>query len=210
MKDLIDELASQGIKTGIVVSDVPDSRRVVSVRRNGELCGGISAELLARFTGPGKKVAVLTPSRMGVVHNESVQSFLRTAKANQLDVVGVYEHFDDPEKAGLFAESLFSEHPDLNGIYFNSASAYQFCRKLTQLGCNGKIHLGVMELMPEIREYVLNGTVDFAVFCNPYLQGKKVVECLYKSIAEHRDYKSGNILIEPHVVMKSNIDYYMK
>ncbi len=210
MSALLGYLEEKGIAVGIVISDISGTNRVISLRRNGTLCGGMAAELLGLLVGEKKQVAVLTGSSIGVVHTESTNAFMQVAAFKGLKVVGVYNHLDEPETASAFAQSILKSYPDLGGVYFNSANSISFCRTLLKMGKSKDIRVVTTDLFPELKEYVMNDTIDYTLFCNPYLQGKMVVECMFKHIAEHRNYNDGNILIDPQIVTKWNIDYFMQ
>lgn len=209
MRELLKELEERSVPVGIVVSDIPETKRVLSLRRNGRLCGGMAAELLGVLVGNKKQVAVLTGSQIGVVHGESTAAFLDIAGRKGLEVVGVFDHSDEPEKASVLAERILKEYPDIGGVYFNSANSISFCRKIKKMGKNKKLKIVATDLFPELKEYLRDGTINYTLFCNPYLQGKMVVECLFKHMAEHKNYNDGNILIDPQIVTDWNMDYFI-
>lgn len=208
MRKLIDELSGKGMKVAVVSSDISDTSRILSVRRNGFLCGGMAAQLLSATVGEKRQVAVLTGSHEAIVHKESVESFMKVAEDFGLSAVGIFEHHDSPQEASELAERLVMDYPKLGGVYINSANSVSFCGKISQLGFSSKLKIVASDLFPQLKEHIDKGTVDFSIFCSTFLQGKKAFENLFLSLTQNRDYGEGSILLEPHIVMKSNLEYY--
>lgn len=53
------------------------------------------------------------------------------------------------------------------------------------------------------------GKIDFSIFSDPYLQAKRCVEKMFLLLTEGRSVVPDRFLIEPQIIMKSNLDLYV-
>ena len=195
------------ISVATAVSDLKKEQRLFSVRNNGRIAGKIAAELLKIYVGE-KPVAIVTGTRDLVVHRETIEGFEEYAQENNLNLIGVYEHRDDPDIAYHLANSFIKTNPNIAGIYFGSANSETFCRRLEEVGYAGKIKIVASDIFPTLVENIKKGIVNATIFQNPYLQGHKSVRYLYESIAEGRVFEKDIIYLDPQIVLSSNIELY--
>ena len=208
MKTVIDKYINMGIPTALIVSDEPTSRRIFTVARNGHRCGAFAAEMLSHMIDEQRPIAVITHSKDGNVHAETIAGFVNFARCNNLNYFGAFEHYDDPEIGYLLADTVLKICPDIGGLYFNSANSVSFCRRLAELGRINDISIVTSDISNEIAQLIRNNSVQYSIFSNPYLQAKKCVEKLYEYITEGIEIENDHILIEPQIIMKSNLEVY--
>jgi len=206
MTSLLAHLPSESLAIALVASDMPESRRIFCVRPNGKVAGRLSAELLGYMSG-NKPVAVFTCNKESQIHRETVEGFMLEAEARRLDVVGIYENQDDPDIAYYATGKLLAEYQEIGGIYVNSSNSYTVCKKLKESGVAGKVRLVTSDLFPELKAYIEDGTIQASIFQDPFLQGRLAVQSLYKHITKEEKVE-GEILVDPHVVLKSNLELF--
>ena len=128
----------------------------------------------------------------------------------QLNFAGIYEHYDNPEKAYETAGRLIVEHPDLDGIYLATANSVTFCGRLVELGYGGKIKIIASDVFPKMVELVRSGLVYATIFQNPFNQGRLAVHYLFEYLVGERKFGKNEILLDPQIVIRSNIELYEK
>lgn len=199
----ITQYKKESYAVGLVGSELPGSNRLFSIRQNDTRAGRLAAELLYRFAGKGE-VAVFTgrPDHLG--HMQSVRGFSEECRRRGLNFTALYENHDDPEYAAYNTERLFREHPQVRGLYVNSANSEPVCRKLVEMGLGGKIALVTSDLFEEIRAYMKQDVVHATIFQDPFRQGYLAVEQMYKCLAEGETPDSV-ITMEPAVILQSHI-----
>ena len=205
---VIDKLYNKNIPVVSIVSDIPDSRRIFSVRVDGRLAGKMAAELLYWFTDGGT-VAIFTGFKDRGVHKESINGFMEQVKNKHLDVINIFENQDDFDIAYYATEKLLKEYPETAGIYINSANSESVCRKITELGKGGKIKIVASDIFPELNRYLKDGIVHATIFQDPFRQGKLAFEQLYEYIIGGKKQLDNEILLRPQIVLESNIDSYI-
>ena len=193
-----------------VVSNVPSSRIVFSVRSNGRVAGRMASDLLGMMHAKSSSVAIVTGKSDWIVHRETIQGFKERILDNHLELKGVYEHFDNPAIAFSLADKLLEEIPDIGGIYFSSANSVTFCKRLIELGRIHDINIVTSDIFPEIEALINDGYVNATIFQDPFNQGKMVLKYMYEYIAENRRFHESDILLNPSIILKSNLELYKK
>lgn len=191
-----------------VSTDLPHLPRLFSVRPNGRVVGKMAAELLGWLVG-NKPVAIFTGNKEVQIHKETIDGFMEQNKDGMLDVIGIYENQDDPEIAYYAAGKLLKDCPGIGGIYVNSSNSETVCKKLKELGLDRKIKLVTTDIFPELKDYIVDGTVQVSIFQDPFAQGRQAVKCLYRHISGE-ERCDGDILIKPQVIMKSNLELFIE
>ncbi len=209
MQDTINEITEKGMPVATYVSDEPSSKRAFTVTRNGERCGAYAAELLHRIMPKGKQVAIITHSKEGQVHASTIAGFTKFAHENAMNYIGAFEHYDDPDIAYVLADTILKRYPQIGGLYFNSANSVSFCRKLEEAGRIKDIRIIASDISKPIAEMINEGKIDFSIFSDPYLQAKRCVEKMFLLLTEGRSVVPDRFLIEPQIIMKSNLDLYV-
>lgn len=191
-----------------VSTDLPHLPRLFSVRPNGQVVGKMAAELLGWLVG-NKPVVIFTGNKEVQIHRETIDGFMEENKDRALDVIGIYENQDDPEIAYYATGKLIKDCPEVGGIYVNSSNSATVCKKLKELGLNEKIKLVTTDIFPELKDYIIDGTVQASIFQDPFTQGRQAVKCLYRHISGEEKLDS-DILIKPQVIMKSNLELFVE
>ena len=162
------------------------------------------------MTKNSKKVALVTGRNELFVHSETINGFKAMVDESGLEFVGVYEHYDKPSIAYKLADKLMNDVPDLGGIYFSSANSVTFCKRLIELGKISDIEIVTSDNFPEIEMLMRDGNIGATIFQNPFNQGKLVTRYMFEHLAEGRQFEDRNILLNPEIVLKSNIEFYSK
>lgn len=202
-REAISRCREQDCAVSIVNGELPDSQRLFAVRQDDAMAGRMAAELLYRLCGSGS-VAAFTGRPDSLGHRESIRGFCDECEKRGLSVAAVYENHDDAEFAAYNTERLFREHPEVRGLYVNSANSVSVCKKLEELGLQGKVQLVTSDVFEELREFMRRDVIQATIFQDPYQQGYLAVQQMYRCLAEGEP-SPDVIYIRPTVVLQSNI-----
>jgi len=206
--EFIQKTVPKDIIVTTAVSDINMEHRLFSVRNNGRIAGKMAAELLYWLVG-NKPVAIVTGTRDSTVHSETIIGFKEFMDDHPMNLVGIYEHRDDPEVAYHLAGSFLNANPNIAGIYFGSANSATFCRRIEELGYKGRVKIVASDIFPDLIKGLKDGLINATIFQNPYLQGRQSVRYVYESIAEGRTFEKDTIYLNPQIVLPSNIELFL-
>ena len=210
LSEMIQQLELGRMKVVTMTTDLDHRSRLFSVQSNGRVAGAMAGELLGTVLGPGRNVALVTGQLTSWVHSRTAQGFMEEVTRQGLCFAGVYEHHDLPSRAYLLAEQLLSEHPDLEGIYLATANSVTFCNHLVELGYAGKIRIVASDIFPQMIEFVRSGLGLATIFQNPFMQGRLATRYLFEYLVEGRRFEETEILLDPQIVLRSNLELYEK
>lgn len=208
LKERIKDCRIQGMPVVSVTTDLGKGARLFSVQSNAKVSGRLAAQMLGIALGGKGKVAFVTGQLTSWVHRTNEEGFRQEIKEQGVEYVGIYEHNDNPEKAFHLAETLMKEHPDLDGVYLGTANSVTFCERLGELGYLGKIKIVASDLFPKMIEFLKQGTVMATIFQNPFMQGRLAVRYLFEYLTGQRLITKDEILIEPQLILKSNLESF--
>ena len=204
----IQELYSRNIPVVTIVSDIPDSKRAFSVQSDGRLSGKIVAELLWWFS-ENKNVAIFTGYKDRGIHANNIEGFIEETKKKPLNVIAIYENQDDPEIAYYATDKLLREYPEIGGIYICTANSSTVCKRIMELGLQGKIKVIASDIFPNLNNCLKDGIVHATIFQDPFTQGRLAFKYLYEFIADGKRFDDV-IQIRPEIVLESNLESFCK
>jgi len=202
----IEDLTNNNTIVATVISDSHNSKRKFSVRNNGRVAGKIAAELLWMLA-PNKSVAFFTGYKDSEIHKDHIIGFQEQLKAKPMELVAIYENYDDPDIAYHATDKLLRDYPDLGGLYIATANSATVCKKIVELGIHGKINIVASDLFPELNQYLIDGVVHATMFQQPFQQGRLAFRNLYEHIAEGKAFDDV-ILLKPQIVLSSNLELF--
>ena len=205
LRERIKDCCFQGMPVVSVTTDLGKGARLFSVQSNAKISGRLAAQMLGIALGGKGKVAFVTGQMTSWVHKTNAEGFLQELSSQGMEFAGIYEHYDNPGKAFHLAEQLMGEHPDLEGIYLGTANSVTFCERLEQMGYFGRVKIVASDLFPRMIEFLKEGKVMASIFQNPFLQGRLATRYLFEYLTGQRRMEKDEILIEPQLVLRSNL-----
>lgn len=203
----VQQMCDAGIKVGLVGSDFPGSPRLFCCHQNAALAGKMAAELLSHMV-PNGRVAIFTGHKDFQDHLDSVRGFQEECARRQMRLIFVCENHDDPDFAAYNTEKLLRQHPEIQGIYINTANSISVCGKIKEMGYAGKIRIIASDVFQDLVQLMNEDIVQATIFQDPFHQGRKAVKYLYRSICENIVPPS-DILIRPQIVIRSNLPEFI-
>lgn len=204
---IINELYDRGIPLILLISDMPDSRRITSIRQNGRIVGEIGAEFLGLINSGGHN-AIFIGNKDDMLHKEIVQGFTERLKVMGLSVIAIYETRDDDVVGYYLADKLLKDYPFIDGIFIGTAHSSGICNKIIEAGYAGKIKIICTDVYPKIIEYMENDIIQATIFQEPGRQGKLAIKVMYEYLTEGKNPEN-NIIINPRIVLKCNCKNFL-
>ena len=201
------QMTDAGIKVGLVGSDLPGSPRLFCCHQNAALSGKMAAELLS-YMIPNGKVAVFTGHKETQDHMDSLGGFQAECARRSLQLMSVCENYDDPDFTTYNTEKFLRQHPEIQGIYINTANSVSVCNQLKRMGYAGKIRVIASDVFQDLVELMNENVIQATIFQDPFRQGRNSVKYLYRSIFEEKAPPS-DILIRPQIVLQSNLSEFI-
>ena len=203
----LNEIIEKGIHIVTLNYDFPGIRRLFASMNNGVAAGRMGAQMLS-FTSKGKNAAIFSANTALAIHQNTIRGFGEEAEKLGLTLVGVYDNNDIPQLAYDNTKRVLEEHPDLNGIYINSANSVPVCRYLEEHGRSGDVSVIASDVFPELTAYINSGTVSATIFQDPFMQSRNAFMNLYSHITENCPIPE-ILTITPQIVIRSNLNLYL-
>jgi len=190
-----------------VTSDAPNSGRLALVSIDTFASGAIAADLMGLTLRGIGKVAITMAEASTVEHAEKLRSFENTLHS-LYPGVHMLPPIEDRNIASLAYEKcsrLFSEHPDLGGIYVTTDASIPVIRAARDLGLANKMTIVATDLFPELINEIKSGAVNATIFQRPKGQGRLAFKVLYEFLCYGKCPHSRLTLI-PHLITRGSLE----
>lgn len=190
-----------------VTSDAPNSGRLALVSIDTFASGAIAADLMGLTLRGIGKVAITMAEASTVEHAEKLRSFENTLHS-LYPGVHMLPPIEDRNIASLAYEKcsrLFSEHPDLGGIYVTTDASIPVIRAARDLGLANKMTIVATDLFPELINEIKSGAVNATIFQRPRSQGRLAFKVLYEFLCYGKCPHSRLTLI-PHLITRGSLE----
>lgn len=208
VREMVDDLMSQGVHVLTLISDLSHSRREAYVGIDNRAAGRTAASLIGRFLGGRKgSVAIIAGSLAYRGHEEREMGFLRLMQEEfpGLKVVGVREGRDDADTNNRLTTTLLKQHPDLIGLYNIGGGADGVGLALKKQGREPSSVVFVAHgLTPDTRALLIDGTLDAVLTQHPQTVLLNAVQ-IFTNLRDGRSAKAGIEPLRISIVMKENL-----
>ena len=211
LKSCIRKAARADIPVVCVVTDAPDTQRLMSVSADPFTVGAVAGELLSRFQPGGGTVAFFTGWLSTEDHAEKLRGFESSLKSSggALRLGPIVEAHDDPREGHRRALAVLRAHPDLTSIYVSTANSLPVLRAAEQEGRLPRLIVVTTDLFPELVERIRAGTIAATVYQRPLSQGRLALQALYQFLLDGT-CPTARMHVVPHLVMRSNLDLFLE
>ena len=205
------EAARRNIPVVCVVTDAPDSPRLLSVSADPFTVGAVAGELLGRFTRATGQVGFFTGWLATQDHADKLRGFVASLAAASpgLAVGPIIEAHDDEREAHQRARAVLRAHPGLKGLYVSTVNSMPVLRAAEEEGRLDGLTVITTDLFPELVEWIRAGKVAATVYQRPLTQGRAALQALYQFL-QRRDRIPDSQRVVPYVVMRSNVDLVLE
>jgi len=209
--DLVRNAMQKGVPVICVSTDVPESARLTAVTAHPFSCGSMAAEILADYVKPRSSQIVLTGDLKNLNHTEKLRGFktMLSRISPGKDSVEVVEAHDDPHEAFQKLRRLFQGERKISGLYITSSNSIAALQAMREVGCLGIVPIVSTDVFPELIPYLRDGVVKATIYQCPETQGGIAIRTMYRYLSEGA-VPEHSIDVIPQLVMRSNLDLYMK
>jgi LacI family transcriptional regulator len=204
------EASRRNIPVVCVVTDAPDSPRLLSVSADPFTVGAVAGELLGRFMPGGGQVGFFTGWLATQDHADKLRGFVSSLSSSSpaLALGPIIEAHDDEREAHHRAREVLRAHPTLKGLYVSTVNSMPVLRAAEQEGRLDDLTVVTTDLFPELVDWIRAGKVAATVYQRPLTQGRVALQALYRFL-HHRERLSTQRVV-PYVVMRSNVDLVLE
>lgn len=205
------EAARRNIPVVCVVTDAPDSPRLLSVSADPFTVGAVAGELLGRFTPATGQVGFFTGWLATQDHADKLRGFVSSLSAASpgLSIGPIIEAHDDEREAHQRARAVLRAHPHLKGLYVSTVNSMPVLRAAEEEGRLDGLTVITTDLFPELVEWIRAGKVAATVYQRPLTQGRAALQALYQFL-QRRETITDSQRVVPYVVMRSNVDLVLE
>jgi LacI family transcriptional regulator len=211
LKPYIRKAARHDVPVVCVVTDAPETQRLMSVSADPFTVGAVAGELLSRYQPAGGKVAFFTGWLSMQEHAEKLRGFKSSLSSSggALQLGPVVEAHDDEREGHRRALAVLRAHPDLTSMYVSTVNSLPVLRAAEQEGRLPRLTVVTTDLFPELVERIRAGTVAATVYQRPLSQGRLALQALYQFLLDGT-CPTARVHVVPHLVMRSNLDLFLE
>ena len=205
------EAARRNIPVVCVVTDAPESPRLLSVSADPFTVGAVAGELMGRFTPGGGQVGFFTGWLATQDHADKLRGFASSLAASSqgLALGPIIEAHDDEREAHRGAREVFRAHPNLKGIYVSTVNSLPVLRAAEEEGRLAGLTIITTDLFPELVDAIRAGKIAATVYQRPLTQGRVALQALYQFLQLRQRIPASQRVV-PYVVMRSNLDLVLE
>jgi ribose/xylose/arabinose/galactoside ABC-type transport system permease subunit/ABC-type sugar transport system substrate-binding protein len=166
-----------GIPVVTLDSDSSEKDRLSYIGTDNLAAGEVAGKEMARILPPGAKVAVIT----GVLGAQNLRQRCEGFKKGARGLKLLEEQTDSGDRAKALAvvEDILTAHPDLDGIFTDTAiSGPAAAQALISRGLVGKVKFISFDATPALLDYLSKGVASALVSQKPAKMGELAVEKL--------------------------------
>lgn len=207
---LIREAVCQNnIATAHIHSPIENYNPVFTYRSNTYTAGAMAAELLWNMLGDDGKVSIFTGQRDVGVHADGIRGFRDAMKHYPLDLMAIYENYDDPQLAYYATDALLRNHPDVRGIFIGSANSLSVCKRIAETEHANEICLIASDIYSDLLPYMDRHMVRATIVQDQYTQAYETFRVLANYLMTGVPPEIPERTIRPLVVMGNNARQYL-
>ena len=193
-----------------VANDAARMHHLCSVAVESAVSGGIAAELLGQIVPENRAVAVFTGDLKIQDHAEKLRGFAASLAtlAPHLQMLPVIESHESSANAHKATMELLRNHPDIGGIYINTANSIPVVKALDECQALGGVRVIATDLFPELSALIEAGRVFASLHQRPFTQGRMAFEILARYLVNGVVPKQA-VRLAPHIVLRSNLSLFL-
>ncbi|MDL2249299.1 LacI family DNA-binding transcriptional regulator [Lachnospiraceae bacterium OttesenSCG-928-J05] len=189
VREKIDQLAEEdGIPVVTLNADVSKSKRICFVGQNNERAGETAAGLMAECLPSNGRICVIGGRELNPAISSRTVGFINQLEKIRPDIellkTFYVENENNSEESEKIALQMLAEYPKLDGVYVSSPAILGVCKAFQKKGVEQRIKLISHDLLKENLQYLEDGTLNFLIGQEGYMQGYEPVMVLYKLLVE--------------------------
>lgn len=184
LREVIDKAVDSGIPVVTFNTDAPKSRRICFVGQDSLTAGRVAGELMNEILGGEGEVLIITGFHKTLGQQQRLKGFKEQIQKYSpgVDIIGVYENHNKPEKAYEISQRVLGSCPELAGIYVPAGGAFGAGQAVKDVGKDGVVKIICFDLFKETIQLVREGIVQISIQQDPFFQGYESIRVLYKHL----------------------------
>jgi len=200
-------ITQQNVPVVSVNTDIPDSGRICYVGPDYEKAGRTAAGMLSLTAHEPLHILVISGSFKIRGHNERIKGFRSGLMLHHIDaeITKTVEAFDDLEDAYRLTKQILSDQPDINCIFIAAGGVPGVYRAVKELH-RPPITMLVFDELPEIRQAIKEGGINFTICQEPEIQGYTGIMRLFSWLMEGGKKSAADYITHTIIKIADNID----
>lgn len=189
-------------------SDLTGVKRLCFVGQDHFAAGRVSGTLMGKMLPQGGEVAVVPGSRDMLAHMQRAAGFrqaLQEQGGYEL-LLDVRETGESDKRAYEVVKELLDSRKNLAGICMTGGGQAGAGAALADSGRAGEIRLACYDTLPGTVEHIKNGTADYTIAQDPFLQGCLPVKLMYEYLALGKEPGRERIFTRIDIRVKDNVE----
>lgn len=187
-------------------SDLPGVRKVSFIGQDSYMSGRLAGKLMGMLVPPERRTVIVQAVGMDFHIHGRVEGFCSLYSERTRPEIYREEHLDRADVCSAFLDGLFRDRPDICGIFVTNASVHRVADYLSRMD-RGYIALIGYDLIPENRQFVEKGVINFLISQRPEVQGYLGIQTIFRVLSGQG--KPPGIQIMPlDILTMENIRYY--
>lgn len=199
----------QGIPVITFNSDIVGAGRTCFVGLDNKQSGRAAAGLMGMLTGGRGKILAVTGYFTNSVNSLRIEGFIQELKASwpEAEILGVQSSFDDAGEVEKIVTEAMERTPDLAGIFVASAGQEGVWKAFDRLGIGvrERPHVIIYDLTRENVQALRDGSVDFLIDQEAYVQGNYPPKLLYDLLVRGRQPDEEFLFTDINIKTKYNL-----
>jgi len=208
LSNVIDKAVDSGIPVVTFNTDAPESRRMCFVGQDSLTAGRVAGALMGEFLNREGKVAIITGFHRTLGHQQRLQGFKGQIQKYfpNMEIIGIYENHDKPEKAYSISQKVLKSCPELRGIYVTAGGPFGAGYAVKDAGKGGIVKLVCFDLLEETVQLIREGIVQASIQQDPFFQGYEPVRILHNYLLMHRKPSEEFVFTNLTIACQGNIE----
>ena len=194
-----------------VATDAPHTGRLAVVSIDTLASGSLAADLMGSLLRGNGRVAVTLSALAITEHAEKYKAFETTLRSlyPQMRVEEPIEDHDVEAEAYQKCRELFTQHPDLAGMYVTTEASIPVLNAARDAHMLDKMTVITTDLFPALVPEIKSRAVAATIYQRPRTQGRMAFRVLHEFVMEG-ECPSYQVTLAPHLVMRGNLDFFLQ
>lgn len=207
LEKIFEELEQKQIPIVLIGdAEATGNKYLCSIQVDAYRSGQMAAEMLGLCAKKEANVAVFVGNKDHVEHLQKIRGFTESLDKNGLNLIGIYETYDDEAISLQLFDKISESRPGLDGLYVATSTFVSIGNALTEKSSDLKVVC--TDVDNAVVAAMRQGVVQCSLFQDLERQGQTAVRVLYEHIAEQKTPPK-TIYITPELVLQSNLDTFI-
>lgn len=205
--DKINTLYDLSIPVVTLNTDVEHSKRIAYVGSNYLNSGETAAGLMRLMTSGAVKVGIVSGSKQVLCHAERISGFSKCIAKHypNLQIVDTVYTNDDEFESYEKTQSLLTNHPEINALFFSAGGVYGGCRAVINAGRSKDLCIITFDSIETTKDLLEKKIICATICQQPMEQGSKPLDILFSYLMTGELPKKEFNYVQADIRIRENI-----